>query len=408
MDKNLFKKCMIFSLSLLITLGIGILIFFIFYNFKSLKETFQNFLQILRPILYGIVIAYLLRPICNFFELQYKKIFAKINKKEKISERKINTISLSLAIITSFLLIFLIIFFLLKMIIPQLISSIPLLIDSIEEVINSFVNFIKSKPDNKICQYIDMYITKNNLLMSEEEIINKYITPQSSKILTQVYDSVSSVLLIMKDVFIGLIVSVYLLVYKRRLGSQLKLIMYATLPKKVSNVIYDEINFGDKIFNGFLVGKIIDSLIIGIITYACLSILQMPFTELISVIIGVTNVIPFFGPFIGAIPSFIIIFAVSPVKSLIFVVFIIILQQIDGNIIGPKILGSATGVSSFWVLFSILIFGGLFGVPGMIIGIPTFAIMHDIIKKVIYRLLQKKNEKNLIDEYNNEYHNNLK
>ena len=408
MDKNLFKKCMIFSLSLLITLGIGILIFFIFYNFKSLKETFQNFLQILRPILYGIVIAYLLRPICNFFELQYKKIFTKINKKEKISEKRVNTISLSMAIITSFLLIFLVIFFLLKMIIPQLISSIPLLIDSIEEVINSFVNFIKSKPDNKICQYIDMYITENNLLMSEEEIINKYITPQSSKILTQVYDSVSSVLLIMKDVFIGLIVSVYLLVYKRRLGSQLKLIMYATLPKKVSNVIYDEINFGDKIFNGFLVGKIIDSLIIGILTYACLSILQMPFTELISVIIGITNVIPFFGPFIGAVPSFIIIFAVSPIKSLIFVIFIIILQQIDGNIIGPKILGSATGVSSFWVLFSILIFGGLFGVPGMIIGIPIFAIMHDIIKKVIYRLLQKKNEKNLINEYNNEYHNNSK
>lgn len=404
MDKELFKKCITFSLSLLITIGCGISIFFIFYHFEEVKGLIDNILLILRPILYGIVIAYLLRPVCNFFELKYQKGLNKINKKNKLKEDKINKLALSLAIATSFLSIFSLIFFLLKLIIPQLIESIPLLADALIEVLNNCTNFIRSKPDNFFFQFIISYIDSNNITLDKTTLIEKYLTPNSSAIFAGLYDGVSNTVLIIKDLFIGIVVSVYLLVYKRRLGHQVKLIMYSILPKKIAEAIHEETVFGDKIFNGFLVGKIIDSLIIGLLAYVGLAILKMPFAALISIIIGVTNIIPFFGPFIGAIPSAIIICAVSPIKALIFLIFILVLQQFDGNILGPKILGSATGVSSFWVLFSILIFGGLFGIVGMIIGIPIFAILHDLIKKLVYKLLNKKNEQQMIKEYNNIYH----
>lgn len=407
MDKKFFKKCLALSISLLLTLGVGIIIFFIFYNFSSLSKAIGQFFHILRPIIYGAILAYLLRPICNSLNIQYTKIISIINsknKKIKLSTNKQKNLALGLSIISSFLIIFIVIFFILNLVIPQLASSLPLLYDTMIEQVNKSIAFLEENKENKIYAYILNYIQTKNITIDEEIIMAKYIKPYSTSIISTVYDSISSVVLIIKDLLIGLVISGYLLVYKTRIGKQLKMMFYALFPKKVCDVVLEELEFGDKIFNGFLVGKIVDSIIIGILAYITLVILHMPYPALLSVIIGITNIVPFFGPIIGALPCIIIVFAVNPLKTIVFIIFIIILQQVDGNIIGPKILGSATGVPSFWVLFSILVFGGLFGIMGMIIGVPLFAVIHDIIKKVTYKLLENKKEKNLIDEYNKIYH----
>ena len=160
-----------------------------------------------------------------------------------------------------------------------------------------------------------------------------------------------------------------------------------------------EFRFIHRVFSGFLIGKVIDSLIIGLLCFFCLNLMKMPFTLLISVIVGVTNVIPFFGPFIGAIPSAVLVFLISPKQCLYFVLFILLLQQFDGNILGPKILGNSTGVSSFWVLASILLFGGLYGFIGMIIAVPATAVIFDLVAKIQNHCLRKKELSQDVDDY---------
>ena len=207
---------------------------------------------------------------------------------------------------------------------------------------------------------------------------------------------------------IGLIVSIYILFSKETFSAQSKKIVYAVFRTDHANMILHLTKKSNEIFGGFIIGKIIDSLIIGVLCFFGLTILKMPYILLISVIVGVTNVIPFFGPYIGAIPSTILILLNNPIKGVYFLIFILVLQQLDGNVIGPKILGNSTGLSAFWVVFSILIGGGLFGFVGMIMGVPTFAVIYYIITMLINHLLEKKKlplltsqygEKSYVDDY---------
>lgn len=200
-----------------------------------------------------------------------------------------------------------------------------------------------------------------------------------------------STLTIVKNILIGLIVMVYLLNMKDLLRRQFRKLLFALFSQKKAKGIIEEMQYVHRVFGGFILGKIIDSIIIGILTFFVLSLMKMPYTLLVSVIVGVTNVIPFFGPFIGAIPCFILILLTSPIQSLYFAIAILIIQQIDGNIIGPKVLGDSTGLSSFWVLFSILLFGGLFGFVGMIIAVPFWAVIMNALRRYMDRRLQKKN-----------------
>jgi predicted PurR-regulated permease PerM len=211
------------------------------------------------------------------------------------------------------------------------------------------------------------------------------------KVAASVYTGVMSVFTVLKNVLIGIIVMIYLLNIKDTLCAQAKKIIYGLFSVRMANEIIEKVRFVHHVFGGFIIGKLVDSLIIGILTFVWLSIIKMPYTLLISVIIGVTNVIPFFGPFIGAIPSAFLLLLVSPRKCFWFLISILVIQQIDGNIIGPRILGNTTGVSSFWVLFSILFFGGLFGLLGMVIAVPTFAVIYRLISEFIEkRLIAKK------------------
>ena len=229
------------------------------------------------------------------------------------------------------------------------------------------------------------------------------ILPYMNMILTGLSDSMINAAGIFMNLFIGLVVAVYLLSGRKKFKKQGKLILYSLFKERWANKIVEEIRFADRVFSGFIGGKLLDSAIIGVICYAGMMVLGLPYGILISVIVGVTNIIPFFGPYIGAIPSAIILLTVSPMSCLIFVIFIVILQQVDGNIIGPKILGSSTGLSGIWVLFSILFFGGLFGFVGMLIGVPVFAVIYDLIRQLIVRGLELRNKSKMFDEYELEY-----
>ena len=209
-------------------------------------------------------------------------------------------------------------------------------------------------------------------------------------IIGNVSSGVISVLIWFKNILIGLIVMIYMLNIKDQFVAQAKKITYGIFSVAWANRLIKETRFIHKVFGGFIIGKIVDSLIIGVLCFVCLSFMKMPYTLLVSVIVGVTNIIPFFGPFIGAVPSAFLILLVSPVQCLYFLIFILLLQQFDGNILGPKILGDSTGISSFWVLFSILLFGGLLGFAGMIIGVPAFAVIYRLVGDIINEQLRRK------------------
>ena len=201
------------------------------------------------------------------------------------------------------------------------------------------------------------------------------------------------------DIIIGAIVSVYVLSHKEEFSGQFKKLAYGFLGIKTGNILIANFRMANFKFSGFIVGKILDSIIIGIICFAGCSIFQFPYPVLLGLIIGVTNVIPFFGPFFGAIPCALLIFMINPIQCIYFLIFILLLQQFDGNILGPKILGESTGISSFWVIFSITLFGGLWGVPGMIVGVPLFAVMYAIIKTALEKKLSAKELPVETDEY---------
>ena len=186
---------------------------------------------------------------------------------------------------------------------------------------------------------------------------------------------------------------------KDTLSAQSKKIVYSLLKLKDANRLVSEVRFAHSVFGGFITGKLLDSLIIGIMCFFAMQFLKMPYVLLVSVIIGVTNVIPFFGPFIGAVPSAFLILLVSPMKCLYFLIFILVLQQFDGNILGPKILGDSTGLPSFWVLFSILLFGGLFGFVGMIIAVPLFAVIYRLTATYVSSALRKKDLSARTEDY---------
>ena len=218
-------------------------------------------------------------------------------------------------------------------------------------------------------------------------------------VITGVYTGVVNIVNLVKNTLIGIIVMLYLLNIKDTLTAQSKKIIYSLFPLPAANEIIEKWRYIHKVFGGFIIGKLVDSLIIGILTFVWLSIIKMPYTVLISVIVGVTNIIPFFGPFIGAIPSALLVLLVSPKKCLWFLLSILVIQQLDGNIIGPKILGNSTGISSFWVLFSILFFGGVLGPVGMIIGVPTFAVIYRLTAEWVNKRLKKKELSTITDDY---------
>ena len=305
----------------------------------------------------------------------------------------------ALVTLVSLLLLIAIVCGLFWMVIPQIYTSIIGLQESLGENINNLSLWLmKMFEDNPTIEQTIMPFYEQAATEFQNWLTTDLV-PNMSKIIGELSTGLLSVVTVVKNILIGIIVMVYFLNIKDTLSAQSKKIVYSLLKVKDANRLVSEVRFAHSVFGGFITGKLLDSLIIGIMCFFALQFLKMPYVLLVSVIIGVTNVIPFFGPFIGAVPSAFLILLVSPMKCLYFLIFILVLQQFDGNIMGPKILGDSTGLPSFWVLFSILLFGGLFGFVGMIIAVPLFAVIYRLTATYVSSALRKKDLSARTEDY---------
>lgn len=393
--KNGIHKFLYEGLTAFIVIACAMLLFFVMFRTEQIKSIFGAVFASLKPILWGIAIAYILNPVMSFFDRNLLRfLYPRIQNKKKA-----RSLSRTAAIIASLIFACIVIYILGSMILPGIVDSITGIVGNMQYYVNRLLQWVTDLTDqnepygaylkeavSKMSKYFEQWVQVDLV-----EKVNTYV----GYLATGVIGVVSSLL----NFIVGLIVSVYIMASKEKFASQGKMIVYAIFKSETANIIVDTVRESHKIFGGFITGKIIDSTIIGILCFIGLSLLNMPYVLLISVIIGVTNVVPFFGPYIGAIPSALLILFVSPIHCLYFLIFILALQQVDGNIIGPNILSGSTGLSPFWVVFAILVGGGLFGFPGMLLGVPTFAVIYYIIEQCIQSLLRRKHLKTASEDY---------
>jgi len=397
MKNDKFRKYLYWGATVFVVLALVVVLIFLLINEASVKALFGLISSILMPIIYGAVLAYLLTPVFNWVRGMVDKGLEKTVKTVKTRKR----IARATAMMASILMLVVIVFGLISMLIPQLISSLVGIVEAMPTSVRNLQLWLEQMlVDNPELEAMVMPYYDTGVIYLQDWV-SKVVVPNLSNIIGGLSMGVYNVLIALKNVLIGVIVMVYLLNMKEKLITQAKMIVYSAFPLKVANKVVEEVRYTHKVFGGFIIGKLVDSLIIGLMCFVLLSLMNMPYVLLVSVIIGVTNVIPFFGPFIGAVPAAFLILLVSPIKCLYFIGFIFLLQQFDGNVLGPKILGDTTGISSFWVLFSILLFGGLFGFIGMIIGVPTFAVLYRLLTELVTYLLEKKNLSQDIGHYEN-------
>ena len=378
-------------------LASGILCAFVLFKMPVIISVLKGITEILKPFLYGVVFAYLLAPLCNKIEEKLFQIFPKAKTKAR---RFICFIAIVISLCVAIAVIWLII----MMIIPQVWDSVMKIIQMVPQkliVVNNWIeHMLENQPE--LQAYFEEFSSQAE--SNIDSLLNVDTIQKVQSIINSLSVQLFGVLGVVKNIFLGLLISAYLLGSRKLFGAQAGLILHGVFSDKWAKIIEEEIRYTDKMFNGFLVGKIIDSAIIGLLCFAGTSIMGFEAPAFISVIIGSTNIMPFFGPFIGAIPCGLLLLLENPMHCLYFIIFIFVLQQLDGNVIGPKILGNTTGVSSFWVLFAILLFGGMWGVVGMVIGVPLFAVIYDIIRKLVYRGLRKHKRESMITDYEEKYH----
>ena len=376
-------------------IALSIIFFFLIYRFDGFGSAISTLTGILMPFIYGAVIAYLLKPVCNSIESFLRRFIP-----EKMNGL-INALSVALTILFGLLLVYALV----MMIVPQLITSVTTLYYTAQANITRFMYWANHlefiEKNEQIMELLNSaYAALNTNL---DTWIKNTLLPSMQNIVSGAAIGVLNVVTVAKNLIIGIIVAVYMLASRKRFVQQGKLVLHSIVRPRWAQLITEEVKYADRMFGGFINGKIMDSAIIGVLCYIGCLIFKFPSALLVSVIIGVTNVIPFFGPFIGAIPATLLILIQNPIKALWFVLFVLVLQQLDGNIIGPKILGNTTGLSSFWVLFAILLFGGLWGFVGMIVGVPLFAVIYDVIKKLVIHGLQRNQELTLLNSYHDQF-----
>ena len=341
------------------------------------------------PILDGLILAYLLTPVLNAIE---KKFILPICKKLnlKTEEKKTGKRIRMLSILVTIIVVSVAVYSFFAMIIPQLIRSIQSIIFQFPIYIDNLTGWIaKLLEDNPKIEAMVMEVFSNYSDQLSHFLNNSFL-PKMNELIRSVSISFLSFVMQLWNLIIGFVISIYILGSKELFAGQAKKMTYAFFETDMANALIADVRFTHRTFSGFMVGKVIDSIIIGIICFAGTNLMGTPYAVLISVIVGITNVIPFFGPYLGAIPSALLILMVDPLQCLYFIIFILFLQQFDGNVLGPKILGDSTGLSGFWVIFSITLFGGIFGVLGMIIGVPAFAVFYAAVKSLVNHLLNRK------------------
>lgn len=378
MKINWNSKYTTISVYTIITFSVCVLIYAVLFNFTMMGDFIRKLTKILAPIIWGVVIAYLVNPIMKWFERKLQKPIEKNRPHFKI----VRILSLTLSMV-----VFLTVIAALgAIILPQVIESITTILNNVTTYVNNFEKWI----DSFLVKYPDLLTIVGNQIDNIEKAAIEFannIVPKLGDIMMKITDSTLSFIIAIKDILIGIIVAVYLLFGKEHFQAQMKKMVFGILPTKVADKTLSVCARTNSSISGFISGKIVDSIIIGCLCFITMTIMKFDFVVLISVIVGITNVIPFFGPFIGAIPSALLLLVAAPKQVIPFLILILIIQQLDGNVIGPKILGQTTGISAFWVLFSILVGGGLFGFAGMLLGVPVFAVLYSLINELIdYRL----------------------
>ena len=384
------KKYLSIAIHAFLVIVASICFFYLINEHTTIARVFGGLVNLLMPFIYGAALAYLLNPVLNWLE---DKVFPKLfgDRMSRRGYRRLGvliTLLFGIAVVAIFLAI----------LIPQIVES----IDSLATSIYAFLPTAQRLLSNLMEDYgsnevLVMVLSVFGIDISDPSVALQRLAARSYTFLTQVLPNLfggvvrfTSGLL---NVVVGIIIAVYLLLSKEVFYAQVKKLLFAFFPQRFTQAMLNLTHDSNAIFCGFISGKILDSAIIGVLCFIGCSLLGMPYAVLVSFIVGVTNVIPYFGPFIGAIPSIFIIMIADPIKSLIFAVFVLVLQQLDGNIIGPKILGDSTGLSAFWVIFAVTFFGGLFGFVGMLIGVPTFAVIYSLIRNLAEYLLGKKGMK---------------
>lgn len=383
MKKSFHSHYVQWGLTAFAVIALSICFFFSLFKMHGLLLAIGSFISILKPFIYGAVVAYFMLPIYNALVKRLHPLLSRLCK----SKRGVNRWTKILSSIASVFLLLVLASALLSMVLPQLATSILSLTNFMPsylvEISGWLEDFLRDSPvlrENLMQVYNKFSIWVINWM--QDQMLPKLIQVMGGSLLGTVN--------MLKNVVVGIIIAIYVLISKDLFAAQGKKITYSLFSTEHANLFIKNMRFVHRVFGGFITGKLLDSLIIGIITFVSLSLLNMPYVILISVIIGVTNFIPFFGPFIGAIPCSLLVLMIDPVQCVYFVIFILILQQFDGNILGPKILGDSTGLSSFWVMFAILIGGGLFGFVGMVVGVPLFAVLYSLITSLVNRTLSNK------------------
>ena len=390
-DSTYFK----WGVTALAVIFISILLVVVFTDLPGFFKLVTNILSILSPLISGAVIAFLLNPLVRLVDRRLAPKLTKREKKAGSGKKLSRAISIVFALIFAALVIYA--FF--SILLPQLGESIQGIIDSAPKYFLSIeqwaTNLLADNPE--VQYYADMAIGKI------QEYLNEWVSTSLpndiQNVLTTVFTSAFSVVKSLANIVIGIFASIYILASKDKFQAQSKKIVVALFkPARADHILHvgREIN---RVFNGFVIGKIIDSAIIGVLCYLGMLILKLPYPALVATVVGVTNVIPFFGPIIGAVPSTLLILLVNPLQAFYFVIFVIVLQQVDGNVIGPRILGNSVGISGFWVLISITVATSLFGFAGMILGVPVFAVIYMLISDAVNSALRRKGRSTVTNDY---------
>ena len=371
--------------------------YFLLRNSRSVSAAWDHVSTVFQPIFIGFVMAFLMNPFMVFFEKRFEKIFNRIIKNQATAKKANRTLStiLSLIVLCG------IAAFIIIAIVPNLISTIIYLANNIDDQIAAVLDWcnqitkgnyekvLMRAKDNNIGDIFDQVL----------KLLNQYVDWDKSFMVSTITSSVISVGRFVVGIIIGMFVSVYVLISKEIFKAQAKKLICGIFAPKYSNIILETSRKSAEIFYGFIIGKILDSVIIGFICYIGCLIMDMPYPVLVSTIVGVTNFVPVFGPYIGAVPTVAIIFLTEPMKGIYFLIFVLVLQQIDGNLIGPKILGDSTGVSSFWVVFAVVTGAGFYGVWGMVVAVPIVAVIYYIGGRLASYMVERRQLPTNTEEY---------
>lgn len=374
------KKYQTIAVYAAVVIAVNVLLVLALNNISDILDSIYNIFVVLQPVTWGLIIAFLTNPLM----VRTSRLIGKLYKTEEQKRKSAGFIKAVSVIITE--LIFLgIVTGIVAIVVPELIKSVMEIFDNAGSIAESIQKWI-----NKVFRNYPALETAATKWLSDFNTDVGTIYDKLKPMLENILSGAWGIVTVVKNFLLGLIVSVYMLCSKEKLLAQFKKIIIAITKKRTCEKVMAGFEQANTVFSGFITGKIIDSIIIGLICFIGLTIMSMPYATMISVMIGVTNIIPFFGPLIGAIPTGLLILLIEPHKCIIFIIFIIVLQQFDGNILGPKILGDSTGLPGFWVLMSLILFGGIFGFGGMILAVPTTALLYSFIRGSVEEKLRKK------------------